>query len=454
MSTPCTPLQSPLTRRAPGASFAHLHSELACLDGRTGPVTTEQFLAHVVALADQLPDLPNALNLCENRYLFTVAFCAVLSRGQTNLLPPNKASQTLQALSTSYASYGLHDADLSAAIPGLDLRTVSLTAPAAKPITPLIDSHQVAAICFTSGSTGQSQPIVKTWATLAAANHHNARFMLAGLNQTAHQIATVPGQHMWGLETTVLLPLVADLVLSDAKPFYPADIAELAQQLPGPRVMVSTPIHLRALVNAGIEIAPMERVLCATAPLPQPLAQQVTQLTGGTIAEVYGCSEMGSMAVRDTAKSQTWNLFDAFQLQPLADGRCRALASHINDSVVLGDYLDVLTPQQFTLHGRTDDSINIAGKRGSLAEINRVLLQCQGLEDGVVFLPPAKQRLAAMVVLKPEFSVTELTNYFRQHIDAAFVPRPILVSTKLPRSDNGKLSQAAISQHFAQLKQR
>ena len=45
-------------------------------------------LAQVRGAAAPLPDAPFALNLCEDRHRFLVAFCAVALRGQTTLLPP------------------------------------------------------------------------------------------------------------------------------------------------------------------------------------------------------------------------------------------------------------------------------------------------------------------------------------------------------------------------------
>ncbi|BFM06637.1 AMP-binding protein [Halioxenophilus aromaticivorans] len=440
---------SPIIERDASAPFAYLSTPLAALDLQPGLVSCAQFCQHVQSLAQYLPEHPYAINLCENRYLFTVVFCAVLVRSQTNLLPPNKANNTLLSLAEQHPSYVIHDGSLEYSLtnntPKVDLsQLVPGLAPFTSTSLPRVTNHHIAAICFTSGSTGQSQPIVKTWGTLSAANHHNARFMLSDLSQTTYQIATVPGQHMWGLETTVLMPLVADTVMSDAKPFYPSDIAGLAAQLPKPRLLVSAPIHLRALVNAGLALPACERILCATAPLPQVLASQVEHSLQGKVAEVYGCSEMGSMAVRFTAESQTWRLFDAFALNQLQTGHSQATASHIDQSVVLGDFLELVDEHHFRLTGRTDDVVNIAGKRGSLAEINRILLQYEGLEDGVAFLPPNKKRLAALVILKPGHTTQGLADYFREHIDPAFVPRPMVAVPQLPRSENGKLSHKAV----------
>jgi hypothetical protein len=46
------------------------------------------FLRHVGAVARRLPPARFIFNLCEDRYLFLVAFAAVGANGQTGLLPP------------------------------------------------------------------------------------------------------------------------------------------------------------------------------------------------------------------------------------------------------------------------------------------------------------------------------------------------------------------------------
>jgi len=70
-----------------------------------------------------------------------------------------------------------------------------------------------------------------------------------------------------------------------------------------------------------------------------------------------------------------------------------------------------------------------------------------GLIDGVVFFPAqdrAVPRLVAMVVLKENASKGALRDHFKETLDAAFVPRPILLVGALPREDNGKLIKAKL----------
>ena len=50
-------------------------------------ITQAEFLADALASAAALPDAPFAVNVCEDRYNFLVAFAAAIIRGQTSLFP-------------------------------------------------------------------------------------------------------------------------------------------------------------------------------------------------------------------------------------------------------------------------------------------------------------------------------------------------------------------------------
>lgn len=60
-----------------------------------GPVRVRDFLAEVEALAALLPVGRHLLNVCQDRYRFTVGFAAGLLSGKTSLQP---SSQSLEAL--------------------------------------------------------------------------------------------------------------------------------------------------------------------------------------------------------------------------------------------------------------------------------------------------------------------------------------------------------------------
>ena len=106
-----------------------------------------------------------------------------------------------------------------------------------------LPAERIVAIAFTSGSTGDSTPHPKTWGSL----FHNSRLaaaeVLGGTNRTL--VSTVPPQHMYGLEASLLSALTAQSVLFDDKPFFPADVRRALEAMPAPRVLVTTPAHLQ-----------------------------------------------------------------------------------------------------------------------------------------------------------------------------------------------------------------
>src|ERR1019366_3714654 len=89
---------------------------------------------------------------------------------------------------------------------------------------PQIPQEQVAAIVFTSGSTGTPLPYQKSWGRLTRCVRDGAS-RLGLLDGRAHTlIGTVPAQHMYGLESTVLLALQSGNAFAAERPFFPADI--------------------------------------------------------------------------------------------------------------------------------------------------------------------------------------------------------------------------------------
>ncbi len=86
----------------------------------------------------------------------------------------------------------------------------------------------------------------------------------------------------------------------------------------------------------------------------------------------------------------------------------------------------------------------LAGKRTSLEALNAALCDIEGVRDGVFFVleraetAAGVERLTAFVVA-PGLTVPRLLTELRGRIDAAFLPRPLVIVDALPRLENGKL---------------
>jgi len=462
----------PLMQRNLSEGFACVNTQLSLLKNQTGLIQVGEFLSQATQLANQLPAGKHLINLCENRYLFTLSFCAAIIKGQTTLLPQNRAEETQRNLLNEYAdTYLLHDSlsllqessakeFLPTDIPQINLHQLTLRKDIATEI-PMIDADFLAAIAFTSGSTGKPKANKKYWRTFAISTLMNGSAMLPKIDELIQVLATVPAQHMWGMETSVLMPFFWRVCVSDLRPLFPQDIAKSLTSLTAPRLLVTTPVHLRALVNSKISMPTCSRILCATAPLSSSLADEAEKVFAGDLLEVYGCSEIGSTAYRSTAKSEStyWTLIDGLQFTSEIESDIvthKIVGDHLPDAQLLQDQLDI-QGNQFQLLGRNEDMIDIGGKRGSLLEMNALLLTAPGVTDGVVFLLEADcnknqiQRPAALVVA-PETSRAEITTHFSKHLDPVFMPRPLVFVSELPREENGKLRRVRLLEFYKNLR--
>jgi acyl-coenzyme A synthetase/AMP-(fatty) acid ligase len=95
------------------------------------------------------------------------------------------------------------------------------------------------------------------------------------------------------------------------------------------------------------------------------------------------------------------------------------------------------------VRGRNSDMIEVAGKRASLADLTRRLLAVEGVRDAVVFQPEtdavATIRRVAALVVAPGLTSRQVLDRLAPSVDAAFMPRPLLVVERLPRNELGKL---------------
>jgi len=424
--------------------------ELVMLHGDE-PVTIGRFLARAGALARRLPAGAPIVNLCQDRHAFSVTFAATIIAGGTNLLPANRLKATVDDLVDAFAgTVVVADQPLEGFTGSLIDPAEALTCREQATLIPRAPADQLAAVVFTSGSTGRSSRIDKPWRTL----HDSSLLNLAELDppRGARVLATVPPQHMWGLETSVLMPWFGPITVSSAHPFFVADICHELERLEQPRVLVSTPVHLRALAESGIELPDVERVYSATAPLSRALARRIERASGARVSEIYGCSETGCLARRRTARVTDWQLFEAFELTANGNGTV-AHAAHLPGPVRLMDHLEFRGRDCFRLLGRQSDLVNIAGKRASLAELTSILLDIPGVLDGVIFQPPEAEdgparRLAALVVA-PNLDPTDIRRALGRRIDPAFMPRPLRLVERLPRAETGKLPRQSLLRFFA-----
>jgi acyl-coenzyme A synthetase/AMP-(fatty) acid ligase len=390
--------------------------------------------------------------VCADRYRFAVGLAACILTRKISLLPPTRTPEVIRQLAVFAPDvFCLTDDDAcDIALPQVrHSQSSPMQADRGSWRVPEIDTEQVVAYVFTSGSTGAPVPYPKIWGKLVRCVRDGAA-RLGLTNGRPHALlATVPPQHMYGFESSVLLALQSGGALASERPFYPADVCSALEGLPQPRALISTPIHLRAILLSQAALPAADLIVSATAPLPRDLAQQVEQRFRAPLLEIYGSTESGQLATRRTARDEEWRLWPGVCLT-LEEGRAWARGGHLEQPTPMCDELEPIDAERFLLHGRLADLVNIAGKRSSLAYLSHQLNSIAGVEDGVFFFPgephPSQAgvvRVAAAAVA-PGLDAARLMEALRQRIDPVFLPRPLLLVERLPRNSTGKLPREAL----------
>jgi len=407
---------------------APLDETLVWHEGRA--VSRAGFLHAAQQLARRLPSASYCINLCNSRLAFMLGWVAAALAEQVTLLPPNQTEGAVAKIAAAHSNAITLDDNC---LHQLDWHT-----PASADLEP--DARRVMAMLYTSGSTGAPVAHAKTWQALSRTGDLDAaRFVH---DRPVNLVATVPGQHMFGLQTTLLLPFRSHCAIHDSRPFFPADVRHALESVPEPRALISTPAQLRVCLATGVRLPAVRFVLSATAPMPRELAARAESFWATEVLEIYGSTEAGTMATRRTTQSDYWQLLPGASIERQADGSVFH-ALHLPDPLPLTDHIELHGRREFRLLGRASELVKIAGKRAALGDLTQTLLDIDGVEDGAVFLPPGADRTAALVVTRT-LTPAQILDSLVLHIDPVFLPRPLLIVNRLPRNEVGKLTQDAL----------
>jgi len=424
-------------------------------------------------LRRQLRPSATICNLCSSRIGFLVASLAAWRSQCEQLLPPSAGNAELQATLRSCVDpivlfddpqelqrHALGGARSVVHVPELPTQPIADAGLAWSP-----EWEKTLVRLFTSGSTGTPEPHAKTLAQLA----QGARALASRLEQdidgglaAARQIiCSVPPQHMFGLETSVMLPLVFGIPVVERRPLLPADVTAAFQRWSA-AAWIATPVHLRALVESAEVLRGCRVVIASTMPLAPTLASQAERLIAAPILEIYGSTETGALAMRRTAQTTDWRPLPGVRFQPAAHGTV-VRGPHFTSPQTLADQTESDGRGGVRLLGRHADLIKIAGRRASLANLNLLLQDLPGLADGVFYLAPiaaigaatsaatsvAPTERLVLIYAGARLDRAAAIAWLRQRIDPVFLPRALIHVERLPRTESGKLPRAALDAVFA-----
>jgi acetyl-CoA synthetase len=117
-----------------------------------------------------------------------------------------------------------------------------------------------------------------------------------------------------------------------------------------------------------------------------------------------------------------------------------------------GDWASVDEDGCWFLHGRADETFNVAGRKVGPAEVEQALIEHPAVSEAAVIGVPDEvtgEKIVAFVVLKPGAEAAsalngQLRSQVGKSLGVAFRPRSIHVVKELPKTQSGKIVRRAI----------
>ena len=346
------------------------------------------------------------------------------------------------------------------------------------------EDSDLAAICYTSGTTGRSKGAMLTHANLAS----NARTLTELWRFTAKDVLihALPIYHVHGLfvATNIVLCAGASMVF---RPKF--DAAEVLSLFPRATALMGVPtFYTRLLAQPGLSAGHMRVFISGSAPLLAETHREWERRTGTAILERYGMTETGM---------NTSNPYDGDRVAgtvgfPLPDVALRIADPETSRELPQGEVgvIEVKGPNVFAGYWRQPektaaefrpDGFFITGDLGLIDERGYVHIVGRGkdliisgglnvypkeveaeidalagvVESAVVALPHPDlgEAVTAVVATAPGSILTEaqVLSALSDRLARFKQPRRVLFVEDLPRNAMGKVQKAKLREQYASL---
>jgi acyl-coenzyme A synthetase/AMP-(fatty) acid ligase/3-hydroxymyristoyl/3-hydroxydecanoyl-(acyl carrier protein) dehydratase len=388
---------------------------------------------------------------------FLAALTALWRLGKQALVPANNLPASCEQLAEITPHFagdfpGGQAITADVASVALPLNTLSLP-----------DADTGALVLFTSGSTGNPQPVAKSFAQLEAelaALETQWGSQLAGATITS----SVSHHHIYGLLFRLLWPLCAGRPFVARERDYWEELADDARRYQ-PLVIISSPAHLSRIPPLNWpESANLIALFSSGAPLATASSLTAKAQLGKAVTEVYGSTETGGIGWREQDKSVDWTCLPGVEIAlETTDSLLQVRSGHLPDGewYTSADRASLEADGRFGLCGRADRIAKVGGKRISLSAIERELEQQEGVARArVILLPERGDRLGAVVILDNEGNKRlvdqgksginqQLKTALENTVDRVAIPRYWRYLGELPRNSQGKTTHAELAQLFS-----
>ena len=312
----------------------------------------------------------------------------------------------------------------------------------------------------TSATGGVARAVAFTGGQLTADADNIVATM--GLHRDSPNLGVISIAHSYGFSNLVLPLLLHGIPLILVDVPLPEMVRKAAKSA-GSITLAAVPALWRVWLEAGAIPANVRLAISAGAPLPLALEREIFERHGLKVHNFYGSSECGGIAYDASAKPRTdaacagsamknvrFSIGEDGCLQvrggavgetywPEPDGALREGCFRTSDLVEIKDGL-------IYLRGRAGDQINVAGRKISPEEIEKVLASHPMVRECLAFGAPSSDAeradiIVACLAVKGPVTGEKLKQFLLERLPAWQVPREWMFVESLEANQRGKISR-------------
>ncbi|HYF30282.1 MAG TPA: non-ribosomal peptide synthase/polyketide synthase [Chitinophagaceae bacterium] len=342
--------------------------------------------------------------------------------------------------------------------------------------------NHLAYVIYTSGSTGEPKGVM--------IEHHSVVNMLNGVGDeisiTASDVLLAVTTHAFDMSVVeILLPLVTGAQLVLASNDAIRDVRQLSALIGStrPTIMQATPGLWNMLASTAWEGSKDLRIISGGESIPQALAEHLLQCTG-KVWNMYGPTEVTVYATQVQLQSADEVVLIGKPLRNtqayILDEHMQLVGQGIPGTLYIGGaglargYInrEDLTAERFVQNpfaegerlyntgdiccwvgdgriryfGRNDDQVKIRGYRIEPGEVEKVLRETTGIQQGVIVCKEKKDDkfLVAYYTADTVIPVNTIRNYMRSKLPDFMMPSWFVQLEKMPLTPNGKIDKKAL----------
>lgn len=449
------------------------------------PMTWRGLAQRTQAVAARLDrDLPPdtvVMLASPNRPAVLPAFLGVLASGRTVFpIDPSLTGHEVRAMiQKTHAAVIIADDSLRPNLEGINIPVMGLAGltedvhePSAS--SDFIDRGEDAWLLLqSSGTTGGPKIVRRSGPSLDAVARNVADAV--GLRADDRVVASVPLSHSYGIENSLLAPLVAGATTLHhvAEAHQPGrGFDPTLAVTSGATVLPGVPAMFEMIDRLGAGRGRIRLAYSAGASLPIELADRLQQRDGLRLGQLYGSTEIGSVTFGHDPLSvgRPMRGVDLLILDPdLPDPTNplpRGTAGHVavrapsmfagylgpasltTDSLVDGYFLTgdlgrLDNDQCLHITGRLKLLIDIGGVKVNPLEVEQVIASHPDVAECVVVPDPVSPTInrvkAVLTAASGHVDQAALRTFLRERLAAHKVPRTFEIRTELPKSPTGKI---------------